>query len=87
MMNKVFKTDSSTLDPRKIGIFVYCGTCGSIKQPIGRDASHNNGLCNRHECEGYEKEPFPGQLWSGESEQDFGYYVGTTGTTKEKEKR
>ena len=40
MMTKVFKT-SSTLDPRKIGVFVYCGTCGSIKQPIGRD-SHNN---------------------------------------------
>jgi hypothetical protein len=70
-----------SLDPNKIGIAVYCGTCGQRKAPIGRSVPFAMSMCER-ECPGYEQEPKPGSLWPQESEEDFGYPVfSNDGTT------
>lgn len=64
----------------KIGKAVYCQACGMRKTPIGRSPPLGlaNSLCG-HECEGYRKEPRPGSLWPGESEEEFGYPAGNYG--------
>lgn len=64
----------------KVGIAVYCATCGLRKKPIGRDApmAMATSLCD-HECSGYRQNPRPGGLWPGEKEVDFGYPVGSDG--------
>ena len=50
-------------------VAVNCTVCGLRKKPIGRDApaAMANSLCN-HECPGHHKDPYPGHLWSGETE-------------------
>ena len=67
------------LNPYKIGIAVICELCGKTKQPIGRSAPIGLSLCNE-ECKGYNEFPYPGELWTDESEQDFGYPVKDSGT-------
>jgi hypothetical protein len=64
----------------RIGIAVYCTTCGHRKKPVGRAAPLSMHLCNAFECDGYYQEPHPGQLWPGERESEFGYPCGTHGT-------
>ena len=61
------------------GIEVTCTTCGRTKKPIGRDSMSNDG-CTREECDGYSAEPYPGCLWPGETEWDFGYRCGDSAT-------
>ncbi len=58
----------------QIGRSVECTVCGLRKKPRGRDApaAMGNSLCD-WECEGYNKEPYPGHLWPGEKQSDFGY--------------
>lgn len=63
----------------RIGIAVYCTSCGQRKKPIGRSAPLGFYLCD-HECPGYHDVPLPGDLWPGERESDFGYPVSEDGT-------
>jgi len=71
-----------TLNPNKVGITIYCASCGRPKVPIGRSVSiyMSNSICARDSCYGYSEEPYAGSLWPGESEADFGYPVSDHGT-------
>ncbi len=63
----------------KIGIAVECTTCGMRKAPRGRSVPDAllGGLCHddysRMTCPGYWDDPKPGDLWPGETAEDFGY--------------
>lgn len=37
-------------------------------------------MCTDDACNGYFTQPFPGELWPGESEKDFGQRVRLDGT-------
>jgi hypothetical protein len=65
----------------RVGIEVTCAVCGRMKQPIGRDAPLAAHYCDR-DCVGHRQPPYPGSLWPGETEAEFGYPVGTDGTTE-----
>ena len=67
------------LNPRKVGVSVYCASCGQRKAPIGRSVPLEMYLCD-WECRGYREVPLSGSLWPGESEADFGYPVNDDGT-------
>lgn len=58
----------------RYGIAVLCQVCHLQKKPIGRSAPLEmaSGLCDQ-DCEGYRRDPKPGDLWPGESASDFGY--------------
>lgn len=64
----------------KTGIAGYCAYCGLRKKPIGRSApmAMANYLCD-FGCQGYHQDPLPGSLWPGETEEEFGFPVGTDG--------
>jgi hypothetical protein len=55
-------------------VAVDCTTCGMRKKPVGRSAPMEmaNSLCD-HECPGYYQDPKPGELWPGETSEEFGY--------------
>lgn len=57
-----------------IGKPVYCQVCNLRKPPRGRSVPDEiaNSLCDR-ECPGYAQSPHPGDLWPGETDEDFGY--------------
>jgi hypothetical protein len=57
-----------------VGIGVTCSVCGLRKKPIGRSAPMEmaNSLCD-HECDGYYKDPYPYDLWPGETREEYGY--------------
>lgn len=78
------RTERPQLDPRKVGAPVRCALCGATKKPVGRsgplDASYCEPLLGGHGCEDYWQQPYPGSLWPGESEAEFGYPVGEAGT-------
>jgi hypothetical protein len=65
----------------RVGIAVECTVCGRDKEPLGRSVAPAmaGGMCD-FECPGYSKEPMPGSLWPGETEKEFGYFVGAAGT-------
>lgn len=63
----------------KVGVIVRCAVCGHMKKPIGRDVALSAHYCD-DDCTGYRQPPYPGSLWPGESESDFGYPVGDDGT-------
>lgn len=63
----------------RVGILVRCHTCGNTKVPIGRSAPLNYGGCD-DTCGGYRQEPYPGSLWPGETEEQFGYPISSHGT-------
>lgn len=65
------------MTPTKRGIYVECAVCGRTKQPIGRDARTVG--CD-DECPGYDQSSHVGSLWPGETDADFGYPCGDTGT-------
>jgi hypothetical protein len=52
-----------------------------MKKPIGRSAPFNASYCD-NDCEGYRKPPYPGSLWPGETEEDFGYKISDDGTKR-----
>jgi hypothetical protein len=56
------------------GYSVDCAVCGLTKQPIGRSVPVCFVMCD-WQCEGYDKDPLPSNLWPSESEEDFGYKV------------
>jgi hypothetical protein len=68
----------------RVGIGVVCKTCGHTKQPRGRSAPLGSYFCDS-ECLGFYEDPKPGDLWPGETEEDFGYPI-THDATKEVEK-
>lgn len=70
----------------KVGISVYCKTCGREKQPHGRSVSPavHGAYCDE-ECEGYRQEPRPGCLFPGETEEDFGNAVCANATKETSE--
>ncbi len=55
-----------------VGSAVECTKCGHRKSPRGRSAPLPIHLCD-WECEGYYLDPFPGDLWPGETAEQFGY--------------
>lgn len=63
----------------KVGISVECAVCRRTKQPRGRSAPLGGSLCDR-ECAGYRIAPLPGDLWPGETEEDFGFPVSANAT-------
>lgn len=63
----------------KVGMAVYCNTCGLRKSPRGRSAPYALPMCN-FECSGYYEDPKVGDLWPGETEEEFGYPVSADGT-------
>lgn len=69
-----------TLSADRVGVMVRCSVCGDVKKPIGRSGPLGASYCD-DDCGGYRLQPYPGSLWWGESEADFGYPVGVHGTT------
>jgi hypothetical protein len=61
----------------KIGISVTCPKCLLTKAPRGRSVSMDTygSYCNRDICPYYWDDPKPGDLFPGETEQEFGYTV------------
>ncbi len=52
----------------RIGARVLCVECGRLKKPIGRDLPAGAGeWCTNCDCEFYQLEPRPDNLWPGES--------------------
>lgn len=72
----------TTLNPKKRGIRVRCAVCAMTKKPIGRSEPMGMRFCD-DDCPGYREEPYPGSLWPGETETEFGYPVGSDATTIE----
>lgn len=56
-----------------VGRAVICRTCGNRKAPRGRAVPLGVYLCNNHECPGWSQPPHPGDLWPGETSEEFGY--------------
>lgn len=53
---------------------VTCSECGRPKPPSGRQVPDACvGLYCENECPGRSKMPFNGDLWPGESSDDFGF--------------
>ncbi len=67
----------------RVGIRVRCEVCRRTKNPIGRSGPLVADYCDR-DCPGYRQPPFVGSLWPGETEEEFGYSIGSDGT-KERE--
>lgn len=63
----------------KIGIRVTCAVCGDMKKPRGRSEPLGVPYCTE-DCAGYHQPPFVGSLWPNETEEEFGYPVGSAGT-------
>lgn len=58
----------------KVGVIVYCTLCHRVKKPCGRSAPMETaGSYCDSDCSGYYEEPKPGQLWPGETQEEFGY--------------
>lgn len=73
----------------KVGIAVRCAVCGKRKKPRGRSAPMGMVLCEppflgpefgEPSCHGYREPPLVGDLWPGETEEEFGYPVSANGT-------
>lgn len=64
----------------RVGVIVRCSKCGLAKAPVGRSVPMMAAYCDDR-CGGYLEPPRPGSLWPGESEADFGYAVGSDGTS------
>lgn len=64
----------------RVGSYAKCTVCGLNKNPRGRSAPLEmaSSLCHPSECEGYDQPPYAGDLWPGETAQDFGYPCQTT---------
>ena len=67
----------------KIGISVTCATCGRMKNPVGRYGSPEISYCHGTECPGWDKPPYVGQLWPGETEEEYGYPIGQHGVREQ----
>ena len=71
------------------GIRVECTRCGHMKQPRGRSAPLGAYYCDR-DCKGWQQEPRVGDLWPGETCEEFGFahfHEGTREMTPEEIER
>jgi hypothetical protein len=67
----------------RVGIRVECVACGRTKKPIGRAGALECAGSNcDDDCRGYRTEPFPGSLWPGETEEEFGYPISHDATVE-----
>ena len=66
----------------RMGIPVKCAVCGQTKKPVGRSAPMYGPSGCDDRCKGYRQPPYPGSLWPGETEDDFGYPIGDAGTKR-----
>lgn len=73
--------DEAGLRVDVVGVTVTCSTCHRVKKPVGRDAPFGSDHCD-DQCGGYRRAPYPGGLWPGETEVDFGYGVSLDGTNQ-----
>lgn len=66
----------------KRGIGVECVVCYRRKAPRGRSVTVEmaDSLCSHGNCSGYWASPYPGDLWPGETEEEFGYPVSPNAT-------
>lgn len=64
----------------KVGICITCAVCGQQKKPWGRSAPLEMNMCEVGQCHGWLAEPKVGDLWPGETEEDFGYPCCSEGT-------
>jgi len=71
---------NGSLRSDRVGVMVKCLRCHHMKKPVGRSAALGTSYCD-DDCAGYRRAPYPGSLWPGESEADFGYAVGVDGTS------
>jgi hypothetical protein len=57
-----------------VGVAITCIVCGCRKAPRRRSVPIDmaNNLCDWG-CPGYNEEPYPSQLWPGETKEEFGY--------------
>lgn len=61
-----------TDEREQVGKAVLCTVCDRTKQPRGRSAPMGSYMCN-NDCPGYYADPYPGELWPGETREEFGY--------------
>jgi hypothetical protein len=68
----------------KVGISVKCVVCFKTKAPRGRSIGFmaHDGYCQDGICSGYWAHPYPGDLWTGETDEDFGYPCSDNATRK-----
>jgi hypothetical protein len=66
-----------------VGTEVLCTVCLQAKKPRGRSAPAVMSLCD-YDCRGYLREPFVGQLWPGETAEEFGYPIHAGGSDVER---
>ena len=60
-------------DPKASGSRVTCVRCGRVKVPRGRDVpAAMAGVYCYSDCPGHACRPLPGDLWPGETREDFG---------------
>ena len=65
-------------DPKAKGTRVVCVRCRQTKAPRGRSVSMESygSLCT-DECHGFYCQPLSGDLWLGETREEFGYACST----------
>lgn len=63
----------------RVGSYAECAVCNRAKAPRGRSVglAMQGSLCD-YECDGYNAPPFPGDLWPGETAEEFGFPCQTT---------
>ena len=66
----------------KVGISVECVVCLRKKAPRGRSVPIGAYLCEANNCSGFYAHPYPGDLWPGETDEDFGYVCSDNATRK-----
>lgn len=65
----------------RFGVDVECIACHRTKKPRGRSAPMESaGSYCDDDCAGYFQPPLVGDLWPGESAEDFGYPSSVNGT-------
>ena len=64
----------------RVGVSVICVVCGRTKCPRGRSQPLSAHYYCDTDCSGWIEEPKVGDLWPGETEEDFGYPVSANGT-------
>ena len=65
-------------DPKAAGSPVECVVCYQIKAPRGRSVPEEGcgALCTS-DCPGFYFRPLSGDLWPGETREEFGYLCST----------
>lgn len=71
----------------KVGIRITCLICGRQKRPRGRSVPTGMIMCEPawilgeiHGCVGYFDQPLVGDLWPGETDEQFDYPCSDNGT-------